>query len=145
MAKTEFMAATDATWMHMEHPTNLMYSAGILLFDTPLSRQLVVKLVTARLLRFDRFQQRSCAVASLPAASSGKRSSFRHQCPRTPFCLPQPGDQTVLQEMLGDILSTPLDPTKPLWHIQLLDGYEGGTGVLVRIHHCIADGIALIT
>lgn len=145
MAKTEFMAATDAIWMHMEHPTNLMYSAGILLFDTPFSRQLVVKLVLARLLRFDRFKQRVVRSHLSPSGFQWEADPhFDINAHVHRFALPQPGDQAVLQEIVGDMLSTPLDPAKPLWHIQLLDGFEGGTGMLVRIHHCIADGIALI-
>jgi WS/DGAT/MGAT family acyltransferase len=145
MAKTEFMAATDAVWMHMEHPTNLMYSAGILLFDAPLSEQGVEKLVAARLLPFNRFKQRVVRSRLSPSGFQWEPdphfdiSAHVHR-----FALPQPGDKAVLQELLGDMLSTPLDPAKPLWHIQLLDGYKGGTGMLVRIHHCIADGIALI-
>jgi len=41
-------------------------------------------------------------------------------------------------------MSTPLDTTKPLWHVHLIDGYGGGSVVLARIHHSIADGIALV-
>ena len=42
-----------------------------------------------------------------------------------------------------------LDPAKPLWHMHLVDNCTGEDGVtrqalVIRIHHCIADGIALI-
>jgi hypothetical protein len=37
-----------------------------------------------------------------------------------------------------------IDPSRPLWQFQLVDNYNGGQAMVVRIHHCIADGIALI-
>mgnify|MGYP003418800643 FL=1 len=38
----------------------------------------------------------------------------------------------------------PLDPKRPLWQLHLIEDYDGGCVLIVRIHHCIADGIALI-
>jgi WS/DGAT/MGAT family acyltransferase len=40
--------------------------------------------------------------------------------------------------------STALDPSRPLWQFQVVDNYNGGQAMVARIHHCIADGIALI-
>jgi len=45
---------------------------------------------------------------------------------------------------VSDVMSTPLDFAKPLWHMHLIDGYRGGSVLLTRIHHSIADGIALV-
>jgi diacylglycerol O-acyltransferase len=39
---------------------------------------------------------------------------------------------------------TPLDKDRPLWQFHLVEDYQGGSAMMVRIHHCIADGIALI-
>ena len=42
--------------------------------------------------------------------------------------------------------TTPLDAAHPLWQFQLVEDYENGQSALIaRIHHCIADGIALIS
>ena len=42
-------------------------------------------------------------------------------------------------------MNTPFDFERPLWQMHLVENY-GGTGcaLIVRFHHCIADGIALI-
>ena len=40
-------------------------------------------------------------------------------------------------------MASPLDRSKPLWQFQLVDGYGEGAALVGRIHHCIADGIAL--
>jgi WS/DGAT/MGAT family acyltransferase len=58
--------------------------------------------------------------------------------------LPDPGGQDELQEMVSTLMSTPLDSTKPLWQFQYIENYRGGSAVVARIHHCIADGIALV-
>ena len=59
------------------------------------------------------------------------------------LALPAPGDRAALQDLVSDLITPPLDSTRPLWHAYLIEGYEGGCAVLFRIHHCIADGIAL--
>jgi WS/DGAT/MGAT family acyltransferase len=41
--------------------------------------------------------------------------------------------------------SEPLDFTKPLWQFHLVENYLGGSAFVTRIHHCYADGIALIS
>jgi len=41
-------------------------------------------------------------------------------------------------------MSTPLDYSKPLWQFHIVEGYEDGYVVIGRLHHCIADGIALM-
>ena len=46
--------------------------------------------------------------------------------------------------MVSTIMSTPLDFSKPLWQFQYVENYRGGSAVIARIHHCIADGIALV-
>ena len=60
------------------------------------------------------------------------------------IALPAPGGDKALRELVSELMSTPLDTTKPLWHVHLIDGYDGGSVVLARIHHSIADGIALV-
>ena len=32
---------------------------------------------------------------------------------------------------------------RPLWQIHVVDGFNGGTALVARMHHCIADGVAL--
>jgi WS/DGAT/MGAT family acyltransferase len=43
------------------------------------------------------------------------------------------------------LATTPLNPERPLWQFHLIECYEGGSALILRIHHCIADGIALIS
>jgi len=53
-------------------------------------------------------------------------------------------DQTALQSLVSNLNSTPLDFNRPLWQMHYVDQYQGGCALIVRIHHCIADGISLV-
>ncbi|HPT57870.1 MAG TPA: wax ester/triacylglycerol synthase family O-acyltransferase, partial [Casimicrobium sp.] len=58
--------------------------------------------------------------------------------------LPGAGGERELQAMVADLASERLDKGKPLWQMHLVENYKGGSALITRIHHCIADGIALI-
>ena len=40
-------------------------------------------------------------------------------------------------------MQEPIDRSRPLWHFYVIDGYHGGSVVVSRFHHALADGIAL--
>ena len=50
-----------------------------------------------------------------------------------------------MQQRLGELAMQPLDARYPLWDFRLVEHFDGGSALLVRIHHCIADGLALIS
>ena len=55
--------------------------------------------------------------------------------------MPAPGDRAALRRFIGEQRSTPLDPAHPMWRLHLLQGYDGGSALVTRFHHSIADGI----
>jgi WS/DGAT/MGAT family acyltransferase len=129
----------------MESPTNLMVVTGLMLFDEPLEFERLTTTLKERLLRFERFRQRVVEPAlplGGPRWETDPNFDLRAHVHR--FALPAPGDQAALQDLVSDIMSTPLDFSKPPWHYYLIEGYGTGCAVLARLHHCIADGIALI-
>ena len=61
------------------------------------------------------------------------------------FALPAPGGQGELRAAAGVLLSAPLDPTRPLWRMCIVDGLAGGGWALVgQMHHALVDGIAAV-
>jgi len=53
------------------------------------------------------------------------------------------GTDTELKALAGKIVSTVLDRKHPLWDLTLVHGLKNKrTGFIVRLHHCMADGIA---
>lgn len=57
--------------------------------------------------------------------------------------VPPPGGRQEMDDVIADIASWPLDRSRPLWEIWMLEGLEGGrVGFLAKIHHSVADGVA---
>ncbi len=141
----EAMSNVDAAWLHMEDRTNLMIITGVLSFYEKLEFAKLKELIEDRFLGYDRFRQR-VVESSLPMVGprwvEDKYFNLRSHLQRV--ALPDPGGQEELQEMVSTLMSTPLDPTKPLWQFQYIENYRGGSAVVARVHHCIADGIALV-
>jgi diacylglycerol O-acyltransferase / wax synthase len=142
---SEPLSSVDAAWLRMEDPTNLMMVTGILVFDQPLDPRKLRATLEKRLLSFDRFRQR---VVEAPFGIGSPRwvddDRFDIDAHLHRVALPAPGDKRALEALVGDLMSTPLDVSKPLWQFHLIEGYRGGSVLLSRLHHCIADGIALI-
>ena len=128
----------------MDRATNPMVVTGVLWFDEPLDWDRFEERVREAILdRYDRFHQRPVEHPDLRAPQWEDHPDFD---PRLHFhrrTLPAPGGERELKEFVGDHLAGPLDRRRPLWDVYLLDGYGAGSAVLVRIHHSVADGIAL--
>jgi diacylglycerol O-acyltransferase / wax synthase len=139
------MSSVDAAWLGMEDPTNLMMVTGVLMLDGKADIKRLRVLLDKRLAPFGRFHQRVVRPrtrGSLPHWQ--EEAGFDIDNHVSHIALPSPGGDKALRELVSELMSTPLDTTKPLWHVHLIDGYGDGSVVLARIHHSIADGIALV-
>ena len=57
--------------------------------------------------------------------------------------LPQPGDDAELFGLIASIMEQRLDRDRPLWECWIIEGLtDNRWALLMKIHHCIADGIA---
>ena len=144
-SKHEPLSNVDAAWLSMDDPTNLMMITGVMTFSAPLSYNHFLAVVEHRWLKFERFRQR-LVKSRLPVGKPYWEldphfdvSAHIHR-----VALPEPGDQAALQRMVSDLASTPLDPSKPLWQVTLIENYGEGSALVARIHHSIADGLALV-
>ena len=139
------MNHADAAWLHMDQPTNLMVITGVLWFDERPDWGRVRELIEERFVApYPRFRQR--VVEGRPPVSGPHWEddpNFNLDLHLHHVALPEPGDRAALAELVADITATPLDPEKPLWQFHLVDGFGDGAAMVQRIHHCIADGIAL--
>jgi WS/DGAT/MGAT family acyltransferase len=138
------MAPADAAWLHMDRPTNLMVVNSVLWFDEPIDwDRLRARFLERVVDRFDRFRQ--IADEGPPFAGPRWRADpdFDPDLHFHRVALPPPHDRGVLQAFVSDRLASPLDRDRPLWEVYCIDELGKGAAVLVRIHHSIADGIAL--
>lgn len=142
---SETFSSVDAAWLHMDSPTNLAVITGVMSFPEPLDFGRLQRTIESRLLPFARFRQRvrpSALSLGLPRWEADPDFDIHYHLQRTR--LAEPGDQAGLQELVGDMMSLPLDPGRPLWQLYYVENVAGGSALVARLHHCIADGIALL-
>jgi WS/DGAT/MGAT family acyltransferase len=142
---SEPMHKADNFWLNMDEPTNLMVICALMEFDRRMDIDQMRETIEDRLLCFDRFKKkivRPISGVGVPNWEFDKNFNIRSHLQR--IALPSPGDKSELKEMISNLMSTPLDFTKPLWQIHVIENYGQGCVLFARIHHCIADGIALI-
>lgn len=139
------MSSVDAAWLGMEDPTNLMMVTGVMAMEGKVDIRRLRLVLDRRLAPFGRFHRRVVrprSRGSMPHWQDDERFEISNHVSHV--ALPAPGGDRALRELVSELMSTPLDFTKPLWHMHVVDGYESGSVVLARIHHCIGDGIALV-
>lgn len=140
------MSNVDHFWLCMDHPTNMMVISGFMEFKESMGIAALRSILEQRLCRrFDRFKMRVVKPLSgvgVPDWEVDPHFDIRSHVHR--MALPSPGNKATLCEVIGDLIAVPLDPSKPLWQAHLIENYGNGCVILFRLHHCIADGIALI-
>ncbi|MCL4747585.1 MAG: wax ester/triacylglycerol synthase family O-acyltransferase [Burkholderiaceae bacterium] len=136
------MSAVDTAWLRMDSPVNLMMIVGVEIFDSPVSYEELSARLGERLLAYDRFRQ--CVVPEGDGYYWEEDERFSLARHVRKLKLRGKADDKALQKLVGRLASEPLDPQHPLWRFDLVENYRGGRAVIVRIHHCIADGIALV-
>ncbi len=140
---SEDLSNVDAAWLHMEIPNNLMMITGIFVFDEQVNFERMKTMLEQRLLIFDRFRQKVVEGRfGSPRWEADPHFDITNHLHR--IALPAPGDAASLQALVSDLMSTPLDFSKPLWQYHLVEGYGKGSALICRLHHCIGDGIAMM-
>jgi len=138
------MSSADAAWLRMDRPTNLMIVNSVLWFDEPVDWERCKAVFVDRIVdRFDRFHQRAAGGLPLTSPHWEDDPGFDPALHFHHVALPAPHDRATLQAFIADRISTPLDPSRPPWEVFLIDDFGSGCAILVRIHHSVADGIAL--
>lgn len=137
------MKSADVAWLRMESPVNPMTISGVMMTAEPMTRPQVLQLFEERMLPHQRFRMRI-------DNPEGHRPEWVLEEPFDlgrhilPYELPEPGDQDALERSVSDLMSTPLSLASAPWTIHHVERYGKGSALIVRLHHCIADGIAMM-
>jgi WS/DGAT/MGAT family acyltransferase len=140
------MSRVDTAWLRMDNDVNLMMIVGVWLLTPAITLAALRERIEDKLLKYERFRDK--AVADAMGASWVRDEAFDIAEHVVPVALqPEAGESErhALQRLCGELAMTPLDPARPLWRFDFVENYEGGSALIARIHHCIADGIALIS
>jgi WS/DGAT/MGAT family acyltransferase len=141
------MSRVDTAWLRMDTEANLMMIVGVWLVEPQLSLADLRERVGTALLQYGRFKQK--VVEDAIGAQWVDDDHFdlaAHVVPETLELSKGQSPLEALKHYVGELATQPLNPSRPLWQFHLFEDFETGrTALVARIHHCIADGIALIS
>jgi WS/DGAT/MGAT family acyltransferase len=143
------LSAEDASYLFFESPGAHMHLAWTWVFeggslvaaDGGVDIAAIRRHVAARLVRFPHFRQRLVwtPVEGHPVWVDDE--SFKLPYHVRHVALPDPGDEARLKIMTAAIVSQPLDRSRPLWELWVVEGLAGGRfAIVAKTHHCMADG-----
>ena len=145
MLKPERLSRADAARWHMGTPANPMVIGALLLFERQLALEALEALVRDKLVPHRRFRQhvvesphRFGAPRWLDDAAFDLHQHVRRLDPSGPV------DAATLLGLVSERINAPLPLERSPWTFELVDLLPSGSALLVRIHHCIADGRALV-
>jgi WS/DGAT/MGAT family acyltransferase len=142
------MSDVDAAWLGMDSPDNLMMVTAVLALDDVVDRGRLVEVLEERLLR--RYPR--LAMRALPSGSPFEQPVWQDD---PDFALEhhlvdggEVEDERELEQVVSRLLGSPLDMSRPPWQLHLVTirapyGRPPSSAVVARLHHCIADGVAL--
>ena len=145
-SRREPMSRVDTAWLRMERPTNPMMITGVLMFAEPMSLERLKRVVKQRFLAYKRFGQKPVegATGAQWVEDEHFDLDWHVRLSGLPGKASATAEKKALERFVSQLASSPLDPTKPLWQFHVVEDYRGGSVLISRIHHCYADGLALV-
>jgi len=132
----------DALFLHIERPGQPLNIAGVNVFEGEIKLADCRAYIESKLPLIPRYRQRVVSVPfelGLPSWEFDPRFDIRNHIRGVTL---KRGTENELKTLAGKIVSESLDRQRPLWDFTLARLKGGRTGMVTRIHHCLADGIA---
>jgi WS/DGAT/MGAT family acyltransferase len=147
-AHYERLSALDASFLAIEDHNTPMHVGAVVVFEAgPLALpeggvdiERIRALVEAMLV--PRYRQRIARipVTDHPVWVDDPRFNLHYHLRH--LRLPAPGDERLLKRLSGHVMSLPLDRSKPLWELWVVEGLEGNRfAIISKTHHCMVDGV----
>lgn len=144
------MSTVDTAWLRMDSDGNLMMIVGVSMLSKAVSVDGLKQALAARFLVYSRFRSRVVTDLSGSWWQEQEVDLDDHVIHTALEARADGGsNKAALQALVGQLSQQALDPEKPLWQMHLVDNCMGEDGrlrqaLIIRIHHCIADGVALV-
>ncbi len=143
------LSALDASFLYLEAPTTPMHVGAVSIFRRPragFDYDRLVELIEQRIALVPRYRQKVRYVPgnlARPVWIDDPDFDVAYHVRRS--ALPKPGSDAQLTELVARLMSRPLDHTRPLWEMYLVEGLaRGRTAVLTKTHQAMVDGISAI-
>lgn len=133
----------DALFLHLEREGMPLNVASLSIFEGEIPLRACMRYVESRLPLIPRYRQRLVPAPfnlGLPSWRWDPEFNIANHVREMRL---KRGTEKELRAQAAELLSATMDRSRPLWDITLLRGLKGNrTGVLVRVHHCLADGLS---
>ena len=143
----ERLTGLDAAFLYLENPTNHMHVAMTMVLDPSTvpggyTFDNLKEFIRGRLHLVPPFTRRLCEVPlNLAHPLWVEDPNFDLDFHIRRIGCPAPGGRRELGEMAGQIASTPLDRSRPLWELWVIEGLkQDRIGVVTKVHHAAIDG-----
>lgn len=140
--------ALDVSFLYLEEPTTPMHvgSVGVFGPDPAVDYETLLTLVRERLAFVPRYRQRVRWVpGNLAAPVWVDDGDFDLTYHVRRSALPKPGTPDQLRELVARLMSRPLDRSRPLWEMYLVEGLaDGGFALVSKTHQAVVDGISAV-
>jgi diacylglycerol O-acyltransferase / wax synthase len=139
------MSPQDASFLHMEDDVSHMHIASVGIFEGPEpSFADIVSMIDSKLDLVPRYRRVVRTVPlelGRPVWVDDPHFNIEYHLRHT--ALPSPGGEAELRKLVGRVMSQPLDRSKPLWEIWVVEGLEDGQwAVMAKTHHAMVDGVS---
>ena len=133
----------DTVFLHLEREGMPLNVACVCVFDGKIPFKSCVQFVESKLPLIPRYLKRVVPPIlniGLPSWEYDPTFDIRNHIREATL---SHGSEAELKTLAGKILSTVMDRQHPLWDMTLVHGLKGNrSGLIFRLHHCLADGIA---
>jgi diacylglycerol O-acyltransferase / wax synthase len=144
---SERMSRVDHAWLRMDSDANLMLIVGFWLLEPKLTLAELTERIRGTLLAYPRFVQKVVEDNDGAAWVDDEHFDLGHHVTRE-ILRHKPGEPALdaLKRRVAELATQPLDPSRPLWQFHLVEDLDVTQSAMIcRIHHCIGDGMALMS
>ncbi|MBF4477911.1 acyltransferase, WS/DGAT/MGAT [Rhodococcus rhodochrous J3] len=142
---TSRMTAQDASYYYLETSNTPMHVGSLAILEPPeggLDYESVLRLVEQRLPEVPRYRKKVREVAfglSRPVWVDDRDFDITYHVRRS--ALPKPGSDEQLHDLVARLVSRPLDRTRPLWEMYLVEGLANDrVALFTKSHSALVDG-----
>jgi diacylglycerol O-acyltransferase / wax synthase len=143
------LSPLDVSFLYLEESTTPMHVGGVVVFQAPedgFDHDRLVHLIEERIALVPRYRQKVRWVPGRlanPVWVDDEEFDVGYHVRRS--ALPRPGTDAQLRDLVGRIMARPLDRSRPLWEMYLVEGLSDGRFViLTKTHHAMVDGAGAI-
>ncbi|MFL6168693.1 MAG: wax ester/triacylglycerol synthase domain-containing protein, partial [Ornithinibacter sp.] len=143
------LSSLDSSFLNLEDAATPMHVGSVMVFDAPsggFDYESLVTLISQRIAHVPRYRQRIKTVPGglgNPVWVDDTNFDMSYHVRRS--ALPRPGSDEQLEELVARIQPRPLDRSRPMWEVYLVEGLaENRFAIITKTHHSLVDGISAV-